>query len=187
MSTLHIKNMVCKRCIMAVDNLLKAEGYHVNNIELGEVEIAEQPNAEQLASLDKHLHHLGFELIDDRKGRLVEKIKNLIVQLVHYSKEPTLVNLSDYLTRDLPYEYNYLSNLFSETVGSTIEKFYINQKIERIKELLIYDELSLNEIAYQMGYSSTAYLSSQFKKVTGLTPGYFKAIKSNKRRNIEEL
>lgn len=172
---------------MAVDNLLKTEGYHVESIELGEVTIAESPNNEQLAVLDKHLHHLGFELIDDRKGRLVEKIKNLIVQLVHYSKDPQQFNLSDYLTRELPYEYNYLSNLFSETVGSTIEKFYINQKIERIKELLIYDELSINEIAHQMGYSSTAYLSSQFKKVTGLTPGYFKAIKSNKRRNIEEL
>jgi len=172
---------------MAVDNLLKAEGYHVENIELGEVNITENPDAEQLAVLDKQLHHLGFELIDDRKGRLVEKIKNLIIQLVHYSKEPLQVNLSDYLTSELPYEYNYLSNLFSETIGSTIEKFYINQKIERIKELLIYDELSLAEIAYQMGYSSTAYLSSQFKKVTGLTPGYFKAIKSNKRRNIEDL
>lgn len=172
---------------MAVDNLLKTEGYDVESIELGEVSIAENPNAEQLGALDKQLHHLGFELIDDRKGRLVEKIKNLIVQLVHYSKDQLQVNLSDYLTRELPYEYNYLSNLFSETAGSTIEKFYINQKIERIKELLIYDELSLAEIAYQMGYSSTAYLSSQFKKVTGLTPGYFKAIKSNKRRNIEEL
>ncbi len=172
---------------MAVDQLLKTQGYHVENIELGEVEISENPDADQLTILDKHLHHLGFELIDDRKGRLVEKIKNLIIQLVHYSKGPLEVNLSDHLTRELPYEYNYLSNLFSEVVGSTIEKFYINQKIERIKELLIYDELSLAEIAHQMGYSSTAYLSSQFKKVTGLTPGYFKAIKSNKRRNIEEL
>ncbi|NCD69877.1 helix-turn-helix domain-containing protein [Mucilaginibacter agri] len=187
MSTLHIKNMVCKRCIMAVDNLLKSESYHVTDILLGEVEILESPNSEQLAELDKQLHHLGFELIDDRTGRLVEKIKNMIVQLVHYSAKPLQVNLSEYLTRDLPYEYNYLSNLFSEVSGTTIEKFYISQKIEKIKELLIYDELSLNEIAYQMGYSSSAYLSSQFKKATGLTPGYFKAIRSNKRRNIEEL
>lgn len=179
--------MVCKRCIMAVDNLLKNEGYHVESIELGEAALTENLNSEQLALLDKHLHHLGFELIDDRKGRLVEKIKNLIIQLVHHSEGPLQVNLSDYLTSELPYEYNYLSNLFSETTGSTIEKFYINQKIERIKELLIYDELSLAQIAYQMGYSSTAYLSSQFKKVTGLTPGYFKSIKSSKRRNIEEL
>lgn len=187
MSTLHIKNMVCKRCITAVDNLLQTGGYHVTHIELGEVEIKEELDADQLAALDKHLHHLGFELIDNRKGRLVEKIKNHIVQLVHYTKGPLEINLSDHLTRELPYEYNYLSNLFSEAVGSTIEKFYINQKIEKIKELLIYDELSINEIAHQMGYSSTAYLSSQFKKVTGLTPGYFKAIRSNKRRNIEEL
>lgn len=187
MSILHIKNMVCKRCIMAVDNLLKAEGYHVTDIQLGEVEINGSPDSKQLATLDKQLHHLGFELIDDRKGRLVEKIKNMIIELVHYSNQSLQVNLSDYLTRDLPYEYNYLSNLFSEVSGTTIEKFYISQKIEKIKELLIYDELSLSEIADKMGYSSPAYLSSQFKKATGLTPGYFKTIRSSKRRNIEEL
>jgi len=133
------------------------------------------------------LRHLGFELIDDRKSRVVEKIKNVIIQSVHHSDVPLQFNLSGLLTEQLPYEYNYLSNLFSEASGTTIEKFYISQKIEKITELLIYDQLTLSQIAYQMGYSSPAYLSSQFKRATGLTPGYFKTIKSNKRRNIEEL
>ncbi|WP_295773434.1 AraC family transcriptional regulator [uncultured Mucilaginibacter sp.] len=184
---LHIKNMVCRRCIMAVENELNKEGYHIHQIELGEVTLAEDLSNNQLDKLNMNLKHLGFELIDDRKSRLVEKIKNIIVDLVHHSEQNLGINLSAYLSHQLHYEYNYLSNLFSETEGTTVEKYYISQKIEKVKELLIYDELTLSQIANRMGYSSVAYLSSQFKKETGLTPSHFKNIKDNKRRNIEEL
>jgi YesN/AraC family two-component response regulator len=184
---IHIKNMVCHRCKLAVENELRQSGYNPTHIELGEVTIDEQLDPLQLKALDNRLKHLGFELIDDRKGRLVEKIKNLIIQLVHHSTNTLTVNLSGYLAEQLHYEYNYLSNLFSEAEGTTIEKYYISQKIEKVKELLIYDELTLSEIAYRMDYSSVAYLSNQFKKETGLTPSHFKRIKNNKRRNIEEL
>jgi AraC-like DNA-binding protein len=184
---IHIKNMVCHRCKLAVEQVLTNNGYHVQQVELGEVIIDEDLNSEQLKTLDTQLKHLGFELIDDRKAKLVEKIKNLIVDRVHHHSDTLNINLSDYLAGQLHYEYNYLSNLFSEAEGATIEKYYISQKIEKVKELLIYDELTLSEIAYRMGYSSVAYLSSQFKKETGFTPSHFKAIKENKRRNIEEL
>jgi YesN/AraC family two-component response regulator len=184
---IHIKNMVCHRCKLAVESELRQSDYHPQQIELGEVTIDEQLDHKQLEALDSRLKHLGFELIDDRKGRLVEKIKNLIIKLVHHSNDTLTVNLSNYLADQLQYEYNYLSNLFSEAEGTTIEKYYISQKIEKVKELLIYDELNLSQIAYIMGYSSVAYLSSQFKKETGLTPSHFKHIKDNKRRNIEEL
>ncbi|QJD94997.1 helix-turn-helix transcriptional regulator [Mucilaginibacter robiniae] len=184
---IYIKNMVCHRCKLAVEAELQQSGYHPTQVELGEATITEDLSTEQLATLDTRLKRMGFELIDDRKSRLVEKIKNLIVQLVHHQTEPLTINLSSYLADQLHYEYNYLSNLFSDTEGITIEKYYISQKMEKVKELLIYNELTLSEIAYQMGYSSVAYLSSQFKKETGLTPSHFKAIKENKRRNIEEL
>jgi AraC-like DNA-binding protein len=184
---IHIKNMVCHRCKLAVDAEIRKSGYHPQQIELGEVSIEEELNAEQLEALDTRLKHLGFELIDDKKSRLVEKIKNVIVQLVHHNTDTLSTNLSSYLADQLHYEYNYLSNLFSETEGTTIEKYYISQKIEKVKELLIYDELTLSQIAYRLGYSSVAYLSNQFKKETGLTPSHFKHIKDNKRRNIEEL
>jgi AraC-like DNA-binding protein len=179
--------MVCKRCIMAVEKVLTDNGYHINHADLGEAQIQEQLNNEQLKNLNQQLHKLGFELIDDRKGQLIKKIRSIIIQLVHHNDEPLQVNLSAYLTQQLLYDYKYLSNLFSDATGTTIEKYYIAQKIEKIKELLTYDELSLGEIAYRTGYSSPAYLSSQFKKLTGLTPGHFKEIRSEKRRNIEEL
>jgi AraC-like DNA-binding protein len=140
-----------------------------------------------IEKLNDELKTLGFEIIDDRKSRLIERIKNLIITLVHHSDGPLSVNISSYLSAEMNYEYNYLSNLFSEVEGNTIEKFFINQKIEKVKELLIYDELTLSQIAFKLGYSSVAYLSTQFKKVTGLSPGYFKAIKVNKRRHIEDL
>ncbi len=183
----HVKNMVCHRCKLAVEQVLTSSGYHVQQVELGEVSIDEDLNTEQLKALDTQLKHLGFELIDDRKAKLVERIKNLIIDRVHHHQDTLNINLSDYLAGHLHYEYNYLSSLFSEAEGTTIEKYYISQKIEKVKELLIYDELTLSEIAYRMGYSSVAYLSNQFKKETGFTPSYFKAIKENKRRNIEEL
>jgi AraC-like DNA-binding protein len=172
---------------MAVEKIFTDNGYHPQSIELGEVDIQGDLNTDAIQKLDADLKQLGFEIIDDRKSRIIEKIKNLIVSLVYQSDKPLNINISDYLSREMNYEYNYLSNLFSEVEGNTIEKYFINQKIERVKELLIYDELTLSEIAFKLGYSSVAYLSTQFKKITGLTPGYFKAIKAQKRRNIEEL
>ena len=184
---LYIKNMVCSRCRMAVQAELEKAGLHPLTVELGEVEIGRQPSKEELKRLDVGLRKLGFELIDDKKSRIIEKIKNCIVTLVHHSEAHVGVNLSDYIAGQLHYEYTYLSNLFSEVEGTTIEKYFIAQKIEKVKELLVYDELSLSEIADQLGYSSVAYLSSQFKKVTGLTPTYYKSLKDHKRKNIEDL
>jgi len=184
---IHIKNMVCQRCKTAVQQELQLQGYQIIKIDLGEAEIAEEPNTDELEALDSRLKHLGFEIIDDRKSRLVEKIKNIVIQLVHHTEKPLTGTLSEYISEQLPYDYKYLSTLFSDTEGVTIEKYYITQKIEKVKELLIYDEFTLSEIAYRMGYSSVAHLSGQFKKETGLTPTHFKAVKENRRRNIEEL
>jgi AraC-like DNA-binding protein len=184
---LHIKNMVCHRCKLAVKDLLIQNGLHPQEVTLGEVVIDEEPDHEQLEALNNELRLLGFELIDDKKSRLVEKIKNAIIEMVHHNADTPHINLSAHLADQLGYNYKYLSNLFSETEGITIEKYNISQKIERVKELLIYDELTLSEIANSMGYSSVSHLSDQFKKETGLTPSHFKQIKENKRRNIEEL
>ncbi len=179
--------MVCSRCRMVVTNELEKAGIPYLNVELGEIEVSKEPSGAQLKKLNAGLLHYGFELIDDKKRRLIEKIKNHIVKLIHHSGEGISTNLSDYLSDKLHYDYTYLSNLFSEIEGTTIEKYYIAQRIEKIKELLVYDELTLSEIADKLGYSSVAYLSGQFKKVTGLTPSHFKALKEHKRRNIEEL
>lgn len=184
---LYIKNMVCRRCVTAVDKVITDAGYHVQHINLGEVTISEELNEKALEQLDHTLHQLGFELIDDRRSRIIEKIKNLIIQLVHHSDGPLELNISDYLTGKMNYDYKYLSNLFSEVEGNTIEHFFISQKIEKIKELLTYDEKSVKEIAFNLGYSSAAYLSSQFKKYTGFAPGHFKAVKVNKRTFIDNL
>jgi YesN/AraC family two-component response regulator len=184
---LYIKNMVCNRCITAVKNELQSAGLDVSSIELGEVETTTEPSQEQLAQLDTSLKAIGFELIGDRKSRMIEQIKNEIVYLVHHSDEALTTNLSTWLADKLHYDYTYLSNLFSEVEGTTIEKYYISQRIEKVKELLVYDELSLSQIADKLGYSSTAYLSTQFKKVTGLTPTFYKSVKENKRRKIDEL
>jgi AraC-like DNA-binding protein len=184
---LYVKNMVCRRCVDAVQKVFTEAGYSVHHISLGEILLGDEPDDEALNKIDSELTQLGFELIDDRRSRIIEKIKNLIVNLVHHSNEPLNLNVSDYLAREMNYEYNYLSNLFSDVEGNTIEHFFISQKIEKIKELLTYDELSLKEIAFKLGYSSAAYLSSQFKKQTGFTPGHFKAIKASKRSFIDEL
>jgi YesN/AraC family two-component response regulator len=168
------------------DELIKA-GIQPLNVELGEIEVRNKPTEEQLSKLRPALKSLGFELIDDKKSRIIEKIKTEIVTLIHHSGENINTNLSTMISGKLHYDYNYLSNLFSEVEGTTIEKYFINQRIEKVKELLVYDELSLTEIAYELGYSSVAYLSSQFKKVTGLTPTFYKSLKEHKRKNIEEL
>ncbi len=184
---LYIKNMVCRRCVVAVEKVIADAGYNIQHISLGEVVIDEELNDAELEQLDQDLHQLGFELIDDRRSRIIEKIKNLIINIVHHSTEPLDLNISDLLKRQMSYDYKYLSNLFSEVEGNTIEHFFISQKIEKIKELLTYDEMSLKEIAFKLGYSSAAYLSSQFKKQTGFTPGHFKEIKANKRTFIDNL
>lgn len=185
--TIFIKNMVCSRCIMAVQKVLEELGLEATGITLGEVKFEKAPPAEQLAQLDKALVALGFERIDDKKSRIIEKIKNVIIALVHHPQAVLKTNLSAVLSDQLNHDYNYLSNLFSEGEGTTIEKYFIAQKIERVKELLVYDELSLSEIAFQLNYSSVAYLSNQFKKVTGLTPSYFKQIREDKRKPLDKM
>ena len=184
---LYVKNMVCSRCKMVVKSELEKAGLHPVSVELGEVEIKEEPGADALHELNNSLKNLGFEIIDDRKSRIIEKIKNIIVEIIHHSDQDISVNVSQYISQKLHYDYSYLSNLFSEVEGITIEKYLIAQKIEKVKELLKYDELTLSEIAYRLGYSSVAYLSSQFKKQTGLTPSFYKSQKLSKRNNIEDL
>lgn len=179
--------MVCQRCIMAVRDILERENITIEDIRLGEVRTREELDTEQLNHLDHQLRKIGFELIDDRKKRIIEKIKTTIVGMVHYSEENQKQNLSAVLAEQLHYDYNYLSSLFSEIEGMTIEKFLIAQKIERVKELLVYDELSLSEIADRLGYSSGAHLSNQFKKVTGLSPSHFRTIRDKKRKPLDQL
>jgi AraC-like DNA-binding protein len=180
--------MVCNRCVAAVKQELDKAGLHYTSIELGEANVVEELSKQQLQSLNASLHHLGFELIDDRKSLLIEKIKSLLIQLVRTKEDEEMTdNLSTHLSKELHHDYSYLSNLFSQVEGTTIEKYFIAQKIERVKELLTYDELSIKEIALQLGYSSVAHLSAQFKKVTGLTPSFYKTIKENKRKNIDEV
>ena len=173
---------------MVVKMQLEKTQLHPLSVQLGEVEIAEKEIADtQKNQLNERLNRYGFELIDDKKSRLIEKIKNTIIELVHYSEEQLKTNFSEHISSKLHHDYTYLSNLFSETEGTTIEKYFINQKIEKVKELLMYDELSLSEIAEKLNYSSVAHLSNQFKKVTGLTPSFFKNMKSRMRNEIEKL
>lgn len=174
---LLIKNMVSLRCKIIVKEVLENMGLHCAVVELGEVEIDENLSEEQCTQLNSALVQFDFELLEDRKSILIEKIKNIIVEMIHYSDEPLQLNFSNYLSERLGYEYHYLSNLFTEVKGTTIEQYTISHKIERVKELLIYGELSLTDIASQMHYSSVAHLSNQFKKVTGFTPSYFKKMK----------
>lgn len=187
MSTIFIKNMVCNRCILVVQNELDKLGLAVKNIKLGEVVLKKEPNKEERQQLEEILTPLGFQVIDDRKSRVIEKIKNVIIDLVHHQDNDTKNNLSEVLSNELNHDYNYLSNLFSEVEGTTIEKYFIAQKIEKVKELLVYDELSLSEIAFRLDYSSVAYLSNEFKKVTGLTPSHFKQIREDKRKPLDEV
>lgn len=179
--------MVCCRCKMVVKSELEKLGLHFFSIELGEVELQEDISEVQKQILSKKLQSAGFELIDDKKRRLIERIKNLIVDLVHYQQSHLKTNLSDYLSEQLSKEYSSLSNLFSEVEHRTIEHYFIAQKIEKAKELLMYNELTLSEIANLLNYSSVGYLSNQFKKTTGFTPTYFKQLKVKKRKQIEDV
>ncbi|MDR3653192.1 MAG: AraC family transcriptional regulator [Paludibacter sp.] len=179
--------MVSTRCKMAVKEELKKLGLHFIVVELGEVEVMENLSGEQREELKAGLLDAGLELMDDKRAVLIEKIKNAIIEMVHYADEPIKVNFSDYLSEKLNHDYTYLANLFSEVQGTTIEHFIINHKIERIKELIIYDELNITEIAWKMNYSSVAHLSNQFKKVTGLSPSHFKQMKVKRRNQIEDI
>ena len=184
---LYIKNMVCDRCKMAVKKVLEKAGLHATSVELGEVGILEDLTKTDQAALNTALKNMGFELIDDRKGTIIEKIKTELISLTHYGAEQNGISVSHHISGKLHYEYTYLSNLFSEVEGTTIEKYFIGLKIERVKEMLVYDEFSLSEIAWQLGYSSVSHLSAQFKKLTGLTPTYYKSLREHKRKNIDEL
>lgn len=187
MATLYIKNMVCDRCIMVVQSELEKLDIQTENVTLGKVALKQELSDDQIKMLNENLLARGFEVIDDKKSQIIEGIKNVIIELVHYQGSETKNNLSDILSNKLQHDYNYLSNLFSEVESTTIEKYFIAQKIEKVKELLGYDELSLSEIADSLNYSSVAYLSNQFKKVTGLTPSQFKQIKEDKRTPLDEV
>jgi AraC-like DNA-binding protein len=172
---------------MVVKSELEKLGMNFSTVELGEVEIIGKVSKDQLDNLSAALRLTGLELMEDNKTILVEKIKTLIIELIHYSDEQIKINLSDYLSEKLNHNYTYLSNLFSEVKGTTIEQFYLANKIERVKELLVYDELNLTEIAWKLHYSSVSHLSNQFKKMTGLTPSHFKNLKNKKRSPLGGL
>lgn len=184
---LYVKYMVSLRCKLLVKDELTLIGLHPMLIELGDVEILEQITEEQRELLDRNLRRSGLELMDDKKAILIERIKHVVIETIHYSDEALKVNFSNHLAEKLNYDYTYLSNLFSETTGITIERFIINHKIERVKEFLVYDELSLTEIAHRLHYSSVAHLSNQFKKITGLTPTFFKNLKHKRLGGHENV
>jgi AraC-like DNA-binding protein len=178
--------MVSIRCKMAVKAVLDSMGLHYRSVELGEIDIKEDLTDHQMDILRKRLLDFSLEMIDDKKAIIIEKIKNVIVEMVHYADEMPKINYSDYLSDKLQYDYNHMAGLFSEVTGTTIEHFIIAHKIEKVKELLLYDELNLTEISYKLNYSSVSHLSNQFKKVTGLTPTYFKNLKEHKKRILLE-
>lgn len=186
-NTVYIKNMVCNRCIMVVNDILRKLDIVPLSVALSEVVLIEELGDDKRADLKEALQAVGFELIDNKRGRLIEQVKGIIIELVHRNNNDLKTNLSDYLNIKTHHDYTYISNLFSEVENTTIEKYFIAQKIERVKELLVYDELNLNEIADRLNYSSAAYLSAQFKKVTGLTPSYFKQIKEKKLKSLDEV
>jgi AraC-like DNA-binding protein len=184
---LYIKNMVCDRCKTAVANALTNQHIPFQHIELGEVTLQGEPPKEKLAALKNNLEQLGFELIDDKKSKTIEKIKAEIIKAIHQPKGKIKINFSSYLAEKIGKEYSSLSSLFSEVEGTTIEQYIIHQKIERAKELLVYNEFTLSEIADQLNYSSVAHLSNQFKKVTGLTPSHFKNLRHNTRKPLDKV
>ena len=185
---LHIRNMVCDRCIMVVQQQLEQQGFVVNHIALGEVEIAPEPNETQLLQIGQTLNVLGFELIDKQKDQLVEQIRSIIINAIHHEQLPSLnINYSDLLSQRLHKDYSYLSRLFSAQENRTIEKFIIQQKVEKVKELLQYQELNINEIAFKMGYSSSAHLSTQFKNVVGMSPSAYKQLQQTSRQALDKV
>lgn len=184
---LYIKYMVSLRCKMMVKEELKKLGLHYVIVDLGVVEILEDITLDQRFQLKKNLMKSGLELLDDKKSILINNIINVIIEMIHNADILPLVNDSDYISEKVGYDYTYLSNIFSEVKGITIQQFIIIHKIERVKELLIYDELNLTEISYKLHYSSVAHLSNQFKKITGLTPTFYKHLKDKRKQNLEDL
>lgn len=184
---LYVKYMVSIRCKMMVKEELRKLGLHFVKVDLGEVEILESITDVQRKLLHKALKTSGLELMDDKRAILIEKIKNVVVEMVHYSDEAPKLKFSVYLEDKLKYDYTYLANLFSETEGTTIEQFVLLHKIERVKELILYDELNLTQIAWKMHYSSVAALSNQFRKITGLTPSFFKSLKHKKLKVLDKV
>lgn len=184
---INIKNMVCNRCIMVVSQIFNEAGIPTENVQLGTVTLENNLQPEVLEKIDARLKTVGFEIINDAKSRLIEKIKAISIDYVYQRNEENKLNFSDYLVAQLNLDYPYLSSLFSSVEGTTIEKHLIHLKIERVKELLVYDEKTLSEIAWEMGYSSVAHLSGQFKKVTGFTPSYFKKLGEQKRTSLNDV
>ena len=184
---IYVKYMVSLRCKMVVKQELEKLGLHYVNVDLGTIEILEDMTDFQREQLRKNLKRFGLELLDDKRKIIIEKIKSLIIEMIHYSEELPKVNYSDYISEKLGYDYTYLANTFSEVKGITIQQFIIINKIERVKELLLYDELNLTEISYKLHYSSVSHLSNQFKKITGLTPSYYKKLKQKRFGNLEDL
>jgi AraC-like DNA-binding protein len=184
---LYIKYMVSLRCKLIVKEALDKLGLHDTALDLGLVEILEEINPEQRQLLKATLGRSGLELLDDKKSILIDKIKTVIIEMIHYSDELPAVNYSDYLSEKLDYDYTYLSNIFSEVKGITIQHFIIMHKIEKVKELLLYDEMNLSEISYKLHYSSVSHLSNQFKKITGLSPSFFKKLRQKRTANLEDL
>jgi AraC-like DNA-binding protein len=184
---LYIKYMVSIRCKMIVKSELDKLGLHYKTVDLGEVEIEGSISPEQNEQLRVALSRSGLELMDDKKAVLIEKIKTIIIEMIHYEDDPPKTKNSEYISKKLDHNYTYLANLFSEATGTTIEHYIIIHKIERAKELIIYNELNLTEIAYKLNYSSVAHLSTQFKKITGLTPSFFKKLKDKRRTNLEDI
>ncbi|TLX70756.1 helix-turn-helix domain-containing protein [Labilibacter sediminis] len=184
---IYIKNMVCIRCQIVVKSVLEKLALPYVYVRIGEAKIIGKLSANQIKELDEELRKYGLLVMDDKRSILIESIKNAIIALVHYTDDQIKVNLSDYLSENLNHNYTYMANLFSEVNGITIEKFYLAHKIERVKELIVYDELNLSEIAYKMHYSSVAHLSNQFKKITGLTPSSFKKMKNKRRDTLEDV
>ncbi len=184
---LYIKNMVCRRCILAVGQILEKNGLDALKVDLGEAQLREAPDADQESALRADLEAYGFELLDDQRSQLIEKVKTCLVEQVQAGELPEDFSLVKFISATLHRDYSAISKLFSEVEGLTLEQFFILQKIEKVKEWLVYHELTLSEIAFRLGYSSTAYLSSQFKKVTGLTPSAFKNNHAGHRRPLDEV
>ena len=179
--------MVCVRCQMVVKSEIEKLGLHYNYVKIGEADIVENMQPQQLEKFNTGLKKAGLVLMDDKKSILIEKIRSAIIELVHFTEDQIKVNLSDFLSEKLDYDYTYLANLFSEMSGVTIEKFYITHKIERVKELIVYGDLNLSEIAWKLHYCSVAHLSNQFKKFTGLTPTQFKMLKNKSQDSINDV
>jgi AraC family transcriptional regulator len=184
---LLIKNMVCQRCVMTVKDILHRHNIPFENVTLGEIDLTKSLSAEETNKLQASLSNVGFELIETRVNKIIEDIKQRVIQYLALGMDSQEIKLSSFITQKLPYDYSYLSDLFSSIEGKTIEQFFILQRIEKVKELIVYDQLSLTEISYQTGFSSVHHLSSQFKKITGLSPSHFKKIAGDKRKSLDRL